>query len=285
MRGFLSTAGSALKGRVAIVTYERLLAQKQLRMPHGTYIFTSIGPSLGSHNPPSPVRQRVMRLHDMFLRQLGPARVLNDPSKSLRRFELLRQLHAGGLNRFRAYRAGEQNPAMRFPVFLRPEYGTVWDAPPLLPDPIMYESEAKRLQKPGLIAIEFSDTADAAGNYRKYGCFVVGKRIVPRHLFKSRDWLVKKADIVDADTVREELDYLEANPHAEVLRRVCRMANIAYGRIDYALLDGKPQIWEINTTPQIITPPGEDVPERTPVHEKFTAAFVAAMDVIDPQGP
>ncbi len=284
MQGFLLNAGRALAARITVVTYERLLAEKHLRMPYGTYIFTNFNQPFGSRNPPSPARQWVTRLHDELVLHLGPERVLNDPSKSLGRFELLRQLHASGFNRFKAYQAGVQDSTMRFPVFLRLEHGTVRDAPPLLPSREAYEVEARRIAKPGMIAIEFCDTADAAGIYRKYGCFVVGERIVPRHLFKSRNWLVKTADIVDQETVREELDYLKANPHVEVLRRVFRLANISYGRIDYALLDGIPQIWEINTPPQIIVPPGEDRPERAPVHEKFVMAFSAALDAIDPQG-
>jgi len=283
MRGFLSNAGRALAARIMVVTYEHLLAVKRLRMPYGTYIFTNFNQPFGSRNPPSPARQWLTRLHDELVRQLGQARVLNNPSKSLGRFELLRQLHASGFNRFKAYQAGVQDNTMRFPVFLRLEHGTIRDAPPLLASREVYEVEATRHAKPDMIAIEFCDTADAAGFYRKYGCFVVGERIVPRHLFKSRNWLVKTADIVDPETVAEELDYLETNPHAEVLRRVFRLANISYGRMDYALLDGIPQIWEINTPPQIIVPPHEDRPERAPVHEKFVEAFSAAMDELDPQ--
>ena len=131
MQGFLLNAGRALANRITIIAYERLLAEKNLQMPHGTYIFASIGRALGSHNPPSPVRQWAMRLHHALVRNLGPARVLNDPSKSLWRFELLRQLHANGMNGFSVYRAGEQDSAMRFPVFLRSEHGAVWEAPPV----------------------------------------------------------------------------------------------------------------------------------------------------------
>jgi len=225
-----------------------------------------------------------MRLHAALIEQLGPARVLNDPSNSLRRFALLRALGEARLNRFQAHRAGDGAAGMRFPVFLRHEQGTVWTAPALLATREAYEAESMRTDNTGLLAIEYCDTRDAHGIYRKYGCFVVGERIVPRHLFLSRNWLVKAADIVDGAAVGEELAFLQANPHAETLLRVCRMANIAYGRIDYALLDGAPQIWEINVTPQIVTRPGEDPPDRDPAHEIFAAAFAAAMDAIDPPG-
>jgi len=284
MQAFLGTWGHSLVRRIAIVSYERLIAEKHFRLPSGTYIFTSIGQSLGTRDPPSPARQWAIRLHAALIEQLGPARVLNDPSHSLRRFGLLRALGEADLNRFQVHRAGDGAADMRFPVFLRHEYGTVWNAPALLATREAYETELTRTDNAGLLAIEYCDTRDAHGIYRKYGCFVVGERIVPRHLFLSRNWLVKSADIVDGAVVGEELAVLEANPHAETLLRACRLANISYGRIDYALLDGAPQIWEINITPQIVTRPGEDTPDRNPAHEKFAAAFAAAMAAIDPAG-
>ena len=171
---------------------------------------------------------------------------------------------------------------MRFPVFLRHELGTVYQAPQLLGNREAYEAECARIDKRGMLAIEFQDTADTHGVYRKYGCFIIGDRLIPRHLYMSRNWLVKSADIVDAAFLKEELDYMDANPHAQRLLKVCRMANIGYGRIDYALLNGEPQIWEINTTPQLLFPPGHDLPERDPVQAHFARGLAAAFDAVDP---
>lgn len=282
MQAYVSTWGQALARRIVIVPYERLFAARTVHLPVGTYIFTSIGQSLGSRNPPSAARQRAITLHEALVGRCGRERVLNDPVKSLRRFDLLKMLSDSGLNRFRAHRAQDVDSAVRFPVFLRAELGTVWKAPPLIGTREALDAQLRVSPPRGLLAIEFCNTADARGVYRKYGCFVVGDRIVPRHLFLSRDWLVKSADMVDAAALEEEIAFLETNPHAEALRRVCRMADISYGRIDYAMLDGVPQVWEINTTPQIVTAPDEDPPQRRPVHEKFAAAFRAALDALDP---
>jgi hypothetical protein len=75
--------------------------------------------------------------------------------------------------------------------------------------------------------------------------------------------------------------YLESNPHAGVLLDACRRAHIGYGRIDYAVRDGRVQIWEINTTPTIFNPPGPDDAVRAQAHEHFVAAFSAALDAVD----
>jgi hypothetical protein len=49
----------------------------------------------------------------------------------------------------------------------------------------------------------------------------------------------------------EALTYFEANPHAAWLRRVFEVARIEYGRVDYGVSGGVPQVWEINLTPTL----------------------------------
>ena len=47
-------------------------------------------------------------------------RLLNDPSKVLLRYDLLKAVHAAGINRFAAHRMNNGSLPKRFPVFLRP---------------------------------------------------------------------------------------------------------------------------------------------------------------------
>src|SRR5262245_11087869 len=51
------------------------------------------------------------------------ASLLNDPSRSLVRYQLLDRLADAGLNRFRAYRVDQGEPDCRFPVFIRENLG------------------------------------------------------------------------------------------------------------------------------------------------------------------
>jgi hypothetical protein len=128
------------------------------------------------------------------------------------------------------------------------------------------------------IAIEYCDTADAKGIYRKYGALVLGGEIVPRHVFASRRWFVKAPDLGGPEMMAEELAYLESDAHADVMREVCRIANVGYGRIDYSLLDGRPQVWEINHTPELTyADPNYELDPRAPVHRRFTELFSAAL--------
>lgn len=282
MQGFLATLGKPLAGKITILAYEQLFARLPVSLPRATYILTGIGRPLGSFNPPSRPRQLVMQLRRELVDRYGPDSVLNDPVLSLRRFPLLRTLHERGINRFAAHPADKLPDHARFPLFLRLEAGAQWDRIPLLHNRQQYEAAlATAGQQDGLLAVEFCDTADGNGIYRKYGAFVVGNRIVPRHLFFSRHWMVKESDLTGEKQLAEELAYQESNPHAAALLHICRIANIAYGRIDYAIHAGRLQIWEINTTPSIVSPPGPDDVVRRRAHECFLAAFSSAMDAID----
>jgi hypothetical protein len=250
---FVQGWGKALAGRILVAPYDALLAGNALPRS-GTCIFSD----LDRLTPEE--RARLAPIHDGL-----HGRVLNDPRRSLLRFELLRTLHDAGVNAFNAYRPGDT--PVRSPVFLRPESGFLKIAPrlhdtlPRVPD--------------GQMAVEFCDTGDGAGIYRKYGAYVVGERIVPRHVFFSKDWLVKGADLREPGHWAEELDYLRGNPHAAPLLEICRLAHIEWGRIDYSLLDGRIQVWEINTNPLFVLPGLND--GRDEVHRLAAQGIVEAL--------
>jgi hypothetical protein len=54
-----------------------------------------------------------------------------------------------------------------------------------------------------------------------------------------------------ARMAEEEVDYLVTNPHEAQLREIFELAHVEYGRIDYAMKDGRLQTWEINLNPTI----------------------------------
>jgi hypothetical protein len=131
------------------------------------------------------------------------------------------------------------------------------------------------------IVVEFCDTADEAGIYRKYAAFRVGDRIVPRHVFFSRSWQVQGWDLVDDARLGEELAYVERNPHAREVRAVFELAGIDYGRVDYGLTrDGRLQVWEINTNPTIVWP-AVGARAREAVHAAFAVALAPAWRDVD----
>jgi hypothetical protein len=215
--------------------------------------------------------------------------LLNDPSRVLRRYEMLKALHAAGINRFSAHRMNNGSLPKAFPLFLRRESDHDGAQSPLLHSPEEMDAAVKEMTARGvarsdILAVEYCDTADATGTYRKYSAFRIGERIIARHVFHSAKWMLKKADLVDDEKAREELEYLQANPHEPQLRQIFELAHIEYGRIDYAMLDGRVQVWEINTNPTITVPPSRTAPLRLYGQGLFAQNLELAWKAVDHVG-
>ena len=239
VRRFLRGRGRALRGSLRFRTYDQRLPRWRR---DGTWIFADIERLHGD------LRERVARFHN----DLAPQRRLNHPLRSMRRPEILLSLREGGINTFGSDPVDAEPD--RWPVFLRGSHDHRGNLSPLLENGDAYRAAAMELPEDrDVLHVEFLDTRCDDGLYRKYSAFRIGNRIVPRHIFFGREWMLKDAHHVDASTVAEELEYIHANPHEEELRRIFDLARIEYGRIDYALLDGRPQVWEINTNPMIMS--------------------------------
>jgi hypothetical protein len=142
-----------------------------------------------------------------------------------------------------------------------------------------------------LLVVEFCDTSDASGLYRKYDAFVVGGRIIARGVQHRRAWVVKRLDQEFSPALAaEERTFVRENPHKRELAEICQLAGIEYGRVDYALKDGRIQVWEINTNPEIgsrgvrshsrqVSPEVDAI--RMEAKECFYAAFEAAWQALD----
>ena len=284
IRSFLGNWGKRLAPRIKVVTYDRLLAGCE-RLPErgGAYIFSNLG-TVSMLSP--QVQSTICDWHDRLVERHGAERVHNDPARSLLRYDLLRRLHERGINAFNAYRVTDPDARMRFPAIVRHQMKSLYEQPQLANDAAQYEALLRGIRWLGyslddFIAVEYCDTADASGVYRKYGAFVVGDRIIPRHIYFSRDWHIRWDDLTDLAMVEEELQFLHTNPHAGTLLQCARLAGISYGRFDYGLLDGRPQIWECNTNAGVVFPPEDDLPERLQVHLKFVDMYAAAMIALD----
>jgi hypothetical protein len=250
MREYLDSWGRALRGVVVPLAYEDVFHCRTLRA--ATYVFADV-----DRLAPADAA-RAARLWEALAARPEGVGLLNHPTRSRRRYELLRRLHAAGTNRFNVYRATEGRVSCRFPVFLRGEHDHAGRRTGLLPDQRALDDALAALARErstleDVLITEFCDTADRRGVYRKYSAFVIGTRLVAAHVFYGTDWLVKSPQLAAPAMVAEEYGYVTANPHEAELREIFRRARIEYGRIDYAMLDGVPQVWEINTNPWIMS--------------------------------
>jgi hypothetical protein len=261
----LLSAEPALNGRVVELPYE-WSTWRAAPPTRGVYIFSDL--DLFSDAELRPAIDLWQRLSE-----LGPnVRFLNNPTRLLRRYELLRMLHDEGINHFNVYRvsdalASDPPPKLRFPVFLRDEYAHTRNRSELLQGWKEVRAAVDKLVAtprrlaPGeyspdnLMIVEWCDTSDDAGVFRRFGAFVIGDTIVARELACSRHWVVKDWAFGGMELWREARAYVAENPHASFLQDVARRANVEYGRFDYALVDGQPQIWEINTNPTVVAYP------------------------------
>lgn len=265
IRDYLSRAKS-LAGRIEVIHYEDLPDRDLYE--RGTYILTAL-----EYLSP-PMLALLTAIHAQ-LAGIEGFRFLNHPQRTLRRFGLLRELHRGGYNPFQAVRAGGDLSGLRYPVFLRSDRSHDGAVSPLLRSAREVEAAIGRALVAGrriedLLVVEFCDTADERGYYRKYGAFVVGDSIVPRRLDYGRGWMLKREGTeFSARTGLEELEYVRANPHAQALREIVDLAGVGYGCIDYAVKDGRVVVWEINLAPRMGPGTGDVRVPKTPEYERI----------------
>jgi len=231
-----------------ILRYDNL--REIQRLKPGSYIFSD----LERLSPPElKLAQHVWET----LSNAGPRlRLLNNPSRVLCRHDLLSRLFEEGKNRFRAVRATEPLHSLRFPVFIREENDHNGNLTPLIYKRADLAWPLRALRLRGhrlhdLLVVEFCDTSDPAGIFRKYSAFRIGEAILPRHLLFSRNWNLKRPDLVDPPLAKEQERYLNENPHRSWLAEIFDLSGIEYGRIDYSMMGSEPQTWEINTNPMV----------------------------------
>lgn len=264
VRFYLAEEGAALDGRLRVVTYEELA--RMSRLPLGTWVFSEFDQLDGA--------QRELAAHawDRLLSCGASVRLVNDARRVRDRVDLLRAAHDAGINDFRVFPAsaifGTAGAAseLRYPVFVRYANRHVGNLTPRLGSATALTAAVaslvgSRIRLDELLIVEFCDASDADGVFRKYSAYKVGDRIVPRYLECSRDWMVKwDYRLFDAQRAEEERRYLETNPHDSWIRDMFALARTDYGRIDYGVAGGGPQVWEINTNSTIGRPPGPKVP-------------------------
>ena len=134
-----------------------------------------------------------------------------------------------------------------------------------------------------VIAIQFLDTRDAAGMFRKYRIITVDGKIYPLHLAVSSDWKVHyfSADMADNPGRRaEDAAFLE-DPRGTIgerayaaLETVVQTLALDYGGVDFSIgPDGKIVLFEANATMIVQPPPAEAIWDyrRKPVERIITA--------------
>lgn len=283
IRQYLALSGSVHAGAILPVTYQALLKKK--RFPPGLYIFTDIELLHGER------RRRLIDLHEKLADDPEHIRIYNNPEHTLSRFPLLRTLYERGFNDFNVFRAADDLSSVSFPVFLRRTNDHRGPQTSLLADRHALNKELERLAHGGenmreWLVTEFCNIVDSQGVYRKYSSFIFGSTIVPRHLFFGTEWIQKfDMNLPELELRAEEVAFHKENRFAKQLREIFATAGVQFGRIDFGVLNGRVQTWEINTNPMIIAHSHVGNVPRRNIHETFFENFRQAVDRIVQEPP
>ena len=270
------------RSKVAVWHYDRLFRAASL--PAGTWIFAD-------HERLDPYELRLAAEAARLLRA-GNARVLNDPARVRCRVDLLQALHRAGINRFSAWRADEAQRPDRFPVFIRAEGDHLLPYSGLLHNQHELDAQLEALKASGTPLRGLAVITQAAqeirpGQWRKCATFRVGDRVFAHHQVVDYRWIVKTGDAKRlkkepalAALIAEERAFVRDNPHADLLAHAFEVAGIAFGRADFGLVDGVPQIYEINTNPVLGLSEDAGVPMRDETLRMARERLLAAIGAL-----
>jgi len=245
----VSEALAARGLRHELWTYPQLFRAQQL--PRSAYIFTDF-------DRLHPWQIELAARFHARLRQQDQT-VLNDPRHFVPRTALLRRLHHAGINRFTCWLPGEAERPDRFPVFLRTIHAHRGVESGLLHDPTAAEQALERALDRGLVICDLAfveyaaEPSDGSGRFRKHACYGIDGRMIRALSVTDTGWVAKHGILGAAseDDYANDLAEHLSYPHGGLMREVFTLAGVEFGRIDYGMVAGRPQIYEINTNPAI----------------------------------
>jgi hypothetical protein len=233
--------------RLKVLYYDDLPGR--MFLPAGSYVFSDLE---GLGEAGTELAAQAWQL----LARNGRSRCLNDPTRVLRREDLLTRLGGRGQNHFRVFSPGADLSALSYPAFLETDRGREEGLRELVRNPTelrraMWKALLLGYAKRELLVIETFDSRDDAGLFRRYTAYVIGDRVLPGGLFHSRDWKLEDTEPPDAQLDAERKTFLETNPHEAALRSICRDACVEFGRVDYFFHKDQIQIWELQSNPGV----------------------------------
>lgn len=221
------------------------------------------------------------------------ARVLNDPARARQRFGLLRTLEEAGINSFDVWRVDDTRRPDRYPVFLRTESAHRGPISDLLEDEnqvreAVRDALAEGYPRRELLLIEYRGEPVEDGLFRKLGILRLGERLVPCLNAHDPNWTAKigVSGIAGQALYDEEHAIIRENRYADELWPAFRAAEIEYGRADFGLVDGRVEVYEINTNPSVKKLESHPYPVRFDSDRMVWEALARAFEAADtPAGP
>lgn len=264
---------------VTSATYEDLFTFKLL--PRAAYVFTDLDRLSAEQLEQASKSFRMLRRNGM------PA--YNDPARFLSRYGVLRRLHHEGINEFNAYRVDSIEQPRRWPVFIRADGDHKRPLSDLLHSQKELDQAIEMALADGaplstLLIIEYAAEEVRPGLYRKLSVFRIGERMVGFTCVHDNQWLVKygKPGIAPTELYEEEYRLVRDNPYGDEMRRVFELVGLEYGRVDFGLVGGRPQVYEINSNPDVkLNPKSNGIELRDQSNAVFKQNYLAAVAALD----
>lgn len=275
VRDVLETRDHPLHGRIVILSYQEFTGLP--RLPVSAYIFAD-HERLDEDELPA-VLNRIAALR----RACPDCTMLNLPDRIGNRLDIMHRLHKAGINDFQVMPLRTPPESFRYPVFLRRLDDHDGPRSGLLRTPEALRAAVAALdlddrQGDRFVVTEYVDARNDLGFHEKRSYTRVGDRLFPSALDQSRDWICKGeySDLSNVPATEREMAFMQANDDEPVLRAAFEATGIQYGRADYAVIGGRPQIFEINTNPWVEPP--EQVPAGArPGAERTVACWIDAL--------
>lgn len=219
-------------------------------LPHATYIFSDF----------DRLNFIQLELASNIYRQLKEAgcRVLNDPTRVLQRQALLRKLYHQGTNSFNVWPAEELYAVDRFPVFLRTKASHRGNLTDIIHDKAILKQKIEEMNNLGyplsnLMIVEYRAEPFEGKIFRKLSMYKIGNQIIGTPSGHDKHWTVKRGEkgVASAEAYSEDLEQLKSKPYLDQALKVFQTGNVDYGRVDFGIVNGKPEFYEINTNPSI----------------------------------
>ncbi len=220
--------------------------------------------------------------------------VLNDPRRFLSRASVIRTLFAQGINSFTCWLPAFGEVPVRFPVFLRTLAGHRGVISDLLADAAAASAALEQALTQGftitdLVFVEYRAAADpGAGHFQKHAAYRIGDKVLRAMTVNDDGWMAKTGTLGRAteETYATELAEMTTYPHADLMRRITDLCGCTYGRVDFGIVDGKVEIYEINTNPAIgFVEADHPSPSRRAAGEMNRAQLCSTFDAMVPETP
>lgn len=185
--------------------------------------------------------------------------VLNDPGRFVPRAALLKRLHREGINSFTCWLPVEGEIPERYPVFLRTIHAHRGVESGLLHNETEAHEALEDALKKGrvlcdLVFVEYAAEAEPdSGKFRKHACYGVNGTMIRALTVTDDGWVAKHGTLGAATEQDYARDLAEQTsyPHTALMKRVFELGGLEFGRIDFGMVGGQPEIYEVNCNPYV----------------------------------